>query len=66
MIGRRFGKLTVAGYGGQDKDGNSLYMAPCDCGRFHLLTKSELERWTDEMCDGCKKSRKKKTRTKKS
>ena len=65
MIGRRYGKLTVAGFGGFDKDGNILYMAPCSCGEFHLLTKSELEKWSDEMCVCYKKPRKKRSEAKK-
>jgi hypothetical protein len=52
LTGKRFGKLTVISYNGQDKHHNFLWLCNCDCGNTAIVTTSSLTSENKKSC-GC-------------
>lgn len=44
LTGRRFGKLTVLGIGGRDKNGQIKWLCMCDCGNQKIISGGSLTR----------------------
>lgn len=54
MIGKRFGKLTVIGYGGSDGK-NSAWLCRCDCGNESIVRRPNLRSGITQSC-GCNRN----------
>lgn len=54
ITGERYGKLTVVRYEGRAKNGHSLWLCKCDCGRETIVSRSNLQGGHQVSC-GCKR-----------
>ena len=54
ITGARYGLLTVVRYEGRAKNGHSLWLCKCDCGRETIVSRSNLQGGRQVSC-GCKR-----------
>lgn len=54
ITGKRYGLLTVVRYEGRAKNGHTLWLCKCDCGRETIVSRSNLRDGHQVSC-GCKR-----------
>lgn len=54
QVGAKFGRLTLIGFAGKDRNGNHLWHCLCDCGAEHAATSNNLT-WGSVKSCGCLK-----------
>ena len=52
LIGKKFGRLTVIGDAGTNKDGQLLWKCECKCGKFTKAKTQDLQQGKKKHC-GC-------------
>lgn len=57
MVGRRFGRLTVIGFGGLDNWGAALWRCRCDCGTECTVRGGRLRSGASQSCGCLRKER---------
>lgn len=60
LTGKRFGKLTVIGFGGYSnyRKGETKWVCKCDCGNIVERSRKSLMEFSNSGCDSCKNIRK--------
>lgn len=53
LIGQKFNQLTVIGREGSNKSRHALWKCQCDCGKFRILTTTELKSGIIKACQDC-------------
>lgn len=52
LNGRKFGRLTVLTYAGQDKSGSRMWECRCECGKIKIIRGQSIKRGITKSC-GC-------------